>query len=333
MPNTDWHQLDHSTQEAAIQWLLRGDPAIVHQTLRDILHAPVEACDEVRTQIATLGWGADLLHQRNPMDHTWSGKMYSPKWTSTHYTLLLLKNLEIQPLPEIVDSCLLLLKNGFWKDGGINFWSTLKHSEICISGMVLGILSFFEVKDERTDALLNFLLDNQMPDGGWNCEVFKGATHSSFHTTLSVMEGLWEYQLHEKNRSKEILQAHKRAAGFICDHRLFQSHRTGKIVDPKMVRFTFPTYWRYDILRMLDHFRLCKYPPTEAMQDAVDILQSKMSFQGEWKLASPYSGRTFFSFEKVGQPSRWITLKSIRVLNWWNQPLRDDEMRGDGRLN
>ncbi len=315
----NWFELATPVHDQVIAWLLEGDPAIQYQTRRDLLQAPAAELEQTRARIALEGWGAQLLSQRSPADRMWSGHLYSPKWTSTHYSLLLLKDLEIQPLPEIADSCLLLLEKGLWQDGGINFWRSIKHSEVCVTGMLLSMLAFFGVQDDRCDQLADFLLRTQMPDGGWNCNIFQGATHSSLHSTLSVIEGLQEYQHRFQQRVDEIMLAHQRALNFVSAHRLYRSHRTGEIIDPQMINFTFPAYWRYDILRMLDHLQKWNQPPVEAMQDAINILTGKMTETGQWKLARRYSGKIYFPIETVGQPSRWITLKTIRVLNWWNK--------------
>src|SRR5687767_12961522 len=186
--------------DRAIQWLLDGDPAIRWQTLRDLVGAGDRTVERERRKVARDGWGARLLARQDP-EGTWAGGkssdggLYSPKWISTTYTMLLLRDLGLPSTNrQARKACTLLLDRGLQRDGGINYgWRG--QSETCITGMVLSILSYFEYDDDRLEILADHLLGEQMPDGGWNCQRRYGATHSSVHTTISVLEGLRLYEL------------------------------------------------------------------------------------------------------------------------------------------
>jgi len=156
-----------------------------------------------------------------------------------------------------------------------------------------------------------------MKDGGWNCQSYKGAKHGSFHTTISVLEGLMEYQKSIKPRSKTISNSENKGIEFLLVHRLFMSHKTSKIVDGKMTRFSFPTRWRYDVLRALDFLQGYNVPKDERMNEAFELVLKRRDKDGKWKLQNRHSGKTFFEMEKVGKPSRWNTLRALRVLKWW----------------
>jgi len=163
--------------------------------------------------------------------------------------------------PQAQVGCTRLLDDSFYKDGGINYSpKTLHCSELCITGMVLSILSHFRYPDERVRSLADHLLREQMADGGWNCESYKGATHSSFHTTISVLEGLRNFAAFSPHRAKEVRAAQELAREFLLIHHLFRSHRTGAVVDSRMTRFPFPPRWHYDILRALDYFQSVEAP-------------------------------------------------------------------------
>jgi hypothetical protein len=165
--------------------------------------------------------------------------------------------------------------------------------------------------------IVEHLLGQQMADGGWNCERPKGATHSSFHTTISVLEGLHEYGLAYPAQVDVMRDSVLRAHEFLLLHRLYRSHRTGEVADPAMARITFPPRWRYDFLRGLDYFRWAGAAPDERMSDAIALLRSKQTPDGRWKLGANWPGRVFFEMEKVGEASRWNTLRALRVLRWW----------------
>ena len=307
-----------------IEWLLQGDPSIRWQTLRDLTDANEEAVQTERQKIATEGWGARLLALQEDSG-MWGGGVYTPKWKSTTYTMLLLRRLGLDPKnAQTQKGCQLLLEKGFYRDGGINYFRSLKHSETCVTGMILSILAYFGYQDERVDILVEHLLAQQMPDGGWNCQSYKGATHSSFHTTIIVLEGLWEFEKRTDFKLKELTQSQRRGCEFLLAHRLYRSHQTGEIVDPRMTRFSFPPRWRYDILRALDYFQAIKLPYNDRMSDALEIVRKKQQQDGTWVLQNRHSGKTFFEMERVGKPSRWNTLRALRVLCWFERCIMRD---------
>lgn len=307
-------------ESSVLNWLLDGDPAIRWQVLADLQDADPAQVAAERQRVAQAGWGARLLALQTP-DGQWGGGIYSPKWTSTTYTLLLLRDFGLPPeTPQAQAACRLLLESGFYRDGGINFFPrTLKHSETCITGMLLSMLAVFRYPDERREALAAHLLQQQLPDGGWNCESYKGATHSSFHTTLSVMEGLWAYLQFEPAQAAAVQAAHRRGREFLLAHRLYRSHRTGEIAHPALTRFSFPPRWRYDVLRALDHFQACQAEYDPRLEDALALLRQRRQPDGTWKLQNKHPGREHFALETIGQPSRWNTLRALRVLRWWQK--------------
>ncbi|MBI3268239.1 MAG: hypothetical protein HYZ53_04400 [Planctomycetes bacterium] len=302
---------------SAVDWLLDGDPAIRWQVLKDLRKTPARAWRAERRRVGTEGWGARLLSLRRPDGH-WGEAAYRPKWTCTTYTLLLLRRLGLEPgHPVARDACRRLLDEGLLPDRGVNFAGKAKRGETCITGMVLGLATGFGLEDPRVEALVGFLLDERMSDGGWNCRRAGGATHSSFHTTLSVLEALRAYAEGGGPRAKETAAAEAGAREFLLAHRLYKSHRTGEVVDPKMTRLAFPPQWRYDVLRGLEYFATCGAPRDARLEDGIDLLLSKRAEDGSWPLEALHAGKLHFVLERVGAPSRWNTLRALRVLRWW----------------
>jgi hypothetical protein len=298
------------------EWLLAGDPAIRWQTLRDLTNAPTKTVEREREKVATEGWGAHLL-KRQTKDGTWGGGLYTPKWKSTTYTTLLLRDLGLAPRNRKARrACALLLDQGIRPDGGIDYGS--RQSETCITGMILSILSYFHYDDERLDTIAGHLLGQQMEDGGWNCRRPRGATHASMHTTISVLEGLRMYEKHRRRRTRAIRSAQLQGREFLLRHRLFRSHRTGEVIKRDFVRLAHPPRWHYDILRALDYFREVGAPRDERLGDAISLLKEKRRADGRWRLEHRYRGQVFFEMERLGTPSRWNTLRAMRVLRWWD---------------
>ncbi len=219
-------------------------------------------------------------------------------------------------------ACAVLLDGGFQRDGGINYGTWAKwtgRSETCVTGMVLSILSYFEHDDDRLDTIADHLVAQQMPDGGWNCRRPSGATHASVHTTISVLEGLRLYELHRGREVGDVRAAQRRGREFLSVHRLFRSHRTGDIIKPAFSRFAFPPRWHYDILRALDYFQATNAPRDPRLAEAIDIVRSSPRKDGRWSLQHSHRGKTYFALERLGAPSRWNTLRALRVLRWWDR--------------
>jgi hypothetical protein len=316
-----------SKQTTEVQWLLDGDPAIRWQTQLDLVGAAKSTVERERGKVAREGWGSRLLALQDPQG-TWAGGqtsdkgLYSPKWTSTTYTMLLLRDFGLSPASHRArKACTILLDKGIQPDGGVNFglWANwLRRGETCITGMVLSILSYFKYNDDRLDTIADHLLEVQMPDGGWNCQRPQGATHSSVHTTISALEGLWHYELHRGGEISAIRQAQERGREFLLAHRLFRSHRTGEVIKPVFTRFAFPPRWHYDVLRGLDYFQAVDAPRDPRLADAIDLVHRSRCEDGRWLLQNSFKGKVYFELEHLGQPSRWNTLRALRVLKWWN---------------
>jgi hypothetical protein len=311
--------------DATTEWLLEGDPAIRWQAL-ELAGSTGRTIASERQRLGREGWGARLLALQDP-EGTWAGGLssdgglYSPKWISTTYTMLLLRDFGLPPTNRKVHkACAQLIEQGLQRDGGINYgWRG--RSETCITGMILSILSYFNYTDQRIDILVDYLLEEQMRDGGWNCRRDHGATHSSVHTTISALEGLHHYERYSKRKAREVKAALGRGREFLLVHRLFRSHRTNEIIKPILMRFSFPPRWHYDILRALDHFQSVNAPRDPRLSEAIEIVRTSQDKEGRWPLHNSYKGKTYFELERVGSPSRWNTLRALRVLKWWD---RDD---------
>jgi hypothetical protein len=310
--------------ENVFQWLLDGDPAIRWQTLRDLMGASQRTIERERSKVAREGWGARLLAKQDAQG-TWAGGrssdggLYSPKWISTTYTMLLLRDLGLPAYNRHArKACAHLLDGGLQRDGGINYgWRGW--SETCITGMVLSILSAFECDDDRLEQIATYLLEQQMPDGGWNCRRSFGAAHSSVHTTISVLEGLRLYEILHRRKSRLVEAAQQRGREFLLIHRLFRSDRTGQIIKPVFLRFAFPPRWHYDVLRALDYFQAVGAPRDSRLAEAIEIVENARSPDGRWPLQHSWKGKTYFQLERLGLPSRWNTVRALRVLRWWGQ--------------
>ena len=300
-----------------ISWLLEGDVSIQFQTNRDLLN--IERSD-LQKLIESNGWGFKFLSLRKSNKH-WGLAFYHPKWISTHYTLLDLKNLNISksciPIKESLDFILNTEKR---EDGGISPFGKKQICDVCVNGMALNYLCYFKMDEKRLESIVDFILSEKMMDGGFNCESnFKGARHSSLHTTISVLEGILEYKNNGYSyRLNELVQAEKESREFILLHRLFRSDKTGQIIDKKMLNFTFPTRWRYDIYRALDYFQRAQVDYDERMSDAIEILLKKRTKENIWKLQAYHPGKIHFKMEDAGKQSRYNTLRALRILNHFN---------------
>lgn len=302
-----------------IAWLLEGDVSIQYQVHRDLFATEKP---HLRDRIATEGWGTQFLSFRKKEGH-WGQRFYQPKWISTHYTILDLRNLAIsQNNKEIGQSISQVIQSLKGPDGGIFPIGTEKKSDVCVNGMFLNYAAYFRTKEENLKSIVDFLLSEHMKDGGFNCNSNReGAIHSSMHSTISVLEGILEYAKNGYRYRLERLQesAHK-SRTFLLQHRLFRSDRTGNIIDKKMLMLSYPSRWKYDILRALDYFQSAGINYDPRMHDALDILKKKRRKDNKWPVQAKHPGQTHFDMEKTGGPSRWNTLRALRVLKLFGDP-------------
>jgi len=296
-----------------INWLLAGDVSIQYQVHRDLLSTER---NDIRSKITTEGWGAKFLSNRRPDGH-WGLKFYQPKWTSSHYTLLDLRNLGIDPFqPLILESIDKIATEEKGPDGGINPSGTINDSDVCLNGMFLNYASYFKTEEEKLKSVIDFILSQKMVDGGFNCRLNRsGAKHSSLHSTLSVLEGITEYEFNGYTyRLKELKKVEQSSKEFILIHQLFLSDRTGNIINKDFLRLPYPSRWRYDILKALDYFQYSSTKWDDRMKPAIEVLLKKRNKDLTWNLQAKHPGQVHFEMEKAGRPGRWNTLRVLRVL-------------------
>jgi hypothetical protein len=303
---------------STLDWLLNGDIAIQYQVHRDLLGANRP---DLQARIASEGWGDRFLAARNPDGH-WGRGFYQPKWISTHYTLLDLRHLCLAPgHPQALETIHLILDQSKDAQGSINpHRSPNAPSDACINGMFLTYACYFGVEAEPLRSIIDYLIPQQMPDGGFNCErEYRSPVHSSVHTTLSALEGIHAYLANGYiYRQVELERIAGQAREFLLQHQLFRSHRSGEVIDPKMLLLSYPSRWRYDILRALDHFQSARVSYDPRLQPALDVLIKKQRSDGRWPVQAKHPGQVHFDMEGTGQPSRWNTLRALRVVRHYS---------------
>lgn len=305
-----------------LDWLLDSDPAIRWQILRDLTDAPSDEILAERERVATHGWGARLLVLQGT-DGQWDGGTYWPAndddpnsqpWTATTYSLLLLRDFGLDPVsPEARHAITLVRDNSRWEAGNQLFFEG--EIEPCINGMTVALGAYF---GENVDPVVERLGREQLADGGWNCEAERGSRRSSFHTTICVLEALLEHE-RSTGGTSQSRQARRRGEEYLLERVLLRRKSSGEVVSPDWLQYSYPTRWYYDVLRGLDYFRATGRNPDERMSEAVDVVRSKQQPNGTWLLENTHPGRVHFALEDGdGQPSRWNTLRALRIVKWFD---------------
>ena len=307
-----------------MNWLLDSDPALRWQVLNQLTGVPATEVAAERARVATEGWGARILALCDE-DGQWAGGACFPgdfrgdfsqgqPWTSTFPTLVLLRELGIDPAAGPVRRIIDLVRlNCRWEHAGQAFFDG--EVEPCINGRVVALGVYFGVP---VDGIVTRLLGEQLSDGGWNCEAENGSVRSSFHTTMCVLDGLLAYE-QATGGTPELVAARRRGEEYLLERRLYRRLSTGEVVDPDWLRFSFPTQWHYDVLRCLDHFRAVGAEPDPRLAEAISLVHAKRQPDGTWLLENTHRGAVHFTMEADdGAPSRWNTLRALRVLNWYD---------------
>jgi hypothetical protein len=310
---------------SVVDWLLDSDPAIRWQVLRDLTDAPPDVVAAERARVATEGWGARLLALRDD-DGQWAGGACFPgpgrrtqtegqPWTSTFPTLELLREFGLDPSSkEALDAIAKVRDNCRWEYAGEPFFSG--EVEPCINGRTVALGAYF---GEDVGGIVERLLGEQLDDGGWNCETENGSVRSSFATTLCVLDGLLAYE-RAVCATPAAVEARRHGEEYLLERKLFRRLSTGEVVNPAWLQFSFPTRWHYDVLRALDYFRAVGDPPDSRIHEAVDLLRSKQLPDGAWLLENTHPGEVHFELDDGdGRPSRWNTLRALRVLRWYEK--------------
>jgi hypothetical protein len=302
-----------------IDWLLDSDPSIRWQVMRDLSHEPADVVAAERAKVATEGWGARLLALQAP-DGRWSGRPWSQDWTDTFHVLELLRRFGLDPESEQARRAVgLVREHTTWRDPDFETpWADNRffegEVEPCINGNVVADGAYFGVD---VTPLVERLLGEQLPDGGWNCEVENGATVSSFGTTINVLEGLLEYE-RATGDTPDVRAARRRGEEYMLERRLFRRKSTGEIIDPIWLRFSFPHWYFYDVLRGLDYLRDTGDTPDQRVAEAIGVVEDNRDADGRWPLQNVHEGEAHFEMEEgEGKPSRWNTLRALRVLDWF----------------
>ena len=305
-----------------IDWLLDSDASIRWQVMRDLTHEPADVIAAERSRVATEGWGARLLALQAP-DGRWGGRPWSQDWTDTFHVLELLRRFGLDPGSDGARRAIGLVRERVVWRGGAPVetpWADNRffegEVEPCINGNVVETGAYFGVD---MTPLVDRLLGEQLPDGGWNCEVENGAIVSSFGTTINVLEGLLEHE-RAVGGSAEVADARRRGEEYMLERRLFRRKSTGEVIDPRWLQFSFPHWYFYDVLRALDYLRDAEVTPDERVADAIGIVESIRDPDGRWPLQNVHAGESHFEMEDgEGKPSRWNTLRALRVLDWFAQ--------------
>jgi hypothetical protein len=309
-----------------LDWLLDADPSIRWQALRDLADAEPDVVAAERARVAREGWGARILALEGD-DGLWEGGALFPArngqplpwdrsegqpWTATAYSLEDLRVLGVEPdEPRVRRAVELVRANGRWEHAGQPLFEG--EVEPCINGMVVALGAYY---GQDVDAVVDRLVGDQLADGGWNCEVENGSVRSSFHTTIRVLEGLIAHE-HATGGSAAATAARRAGEAYLLDRALLRRRSTGEVVDPLFLRLAFPTRWHYDVLRGLEYFRSTGERPDPRVDEAVGVVLSKRQPDGTWRLEHTHKGAVHFALDDgVGRPSRWNTLRALRVLRW-----------------
>jgi hypothetical protein len=311
-----------------VEWLLDSDPAIRWQVMRDLTGASADEVAAERARVATEGAGARLLALQ-AADGRWGGAAWNRGWSSTMHVLMLLRDLGLDPASDQAGRAVGLVRDGVtWKgcapeecDGNPFFAGEV---EPCINGQVAAVGAYF---GQDVGGIVDRLLGEQLSDGGWNCEAANGSTRSSFNTTICVLEALLEHEL-QVGSSPEVTAARLRGQEYLLERRLFRRRSTGAVIDcdrkggpgggrPAWTRFAFPTWWHYDVLRGLEYLRRAGVAPDERVAEAIDLVESRRDGDGRWPLDVRYPGEMPVETDDgEGRPSRWNTLRALRVMDW-----------------
>ncbi len=322
-----------TTDPRVLEWLLDSDPALRWQVERDLADSPPEVWQATRAQVATEGFGAQLLAHQDA-DGQWGGGAHFPAgffddpanqnagqpWVATSWSLKNLREWGVDAAA-LGDTAVRLEENCRWEYDELPFWGG--EVDVCINSFTLASGAWLGVD---MTALAAWFGEHRLTDGGWNCEAEEGppeqrSTRSSFHSTLNAVRGLLEYE--KLTGDASVRAARHGGEEYLLSRRLMNRAGTGEPVGSWVTEFVYPNHWRYSALAALDHFREAALhegtPPDPRLADAVDAVRAQRTPEGTWLQAGRLPGRVWFHVDvDEDEPSKWLTLFATRVLEWWD---------------
>lgn len=302
---------------STVQWLLAGDTAVQCQTWRDVLG---DEHPDLEQEVALDGDAATILSAQRPDGH-WGRGFYQPKWTCSHYSLLELRDLGVSPTHPACVKTVALLTREKGEDGGVNPSGDIREADVCLNGMFLAYASHFRADAAALESVVDFVLSQQMADGGFNCRLNRsGARTASVHSTTSVIDGLATYaRQNYAYRSSDVRSAILGASGTLLARRLYQRRSDHEPISAEFTRLHHPPRWHFDVLRGLDVLRAAQLPWDPRLEDALRVIESRRRHDGRWAATSQYPGQTHITYPPAGSPSRWVTLRALRVLRHYRR--------------
>jgi hypothetical protein len=316
---------------ALLGWLRDADPALRWQVERDLLCEPPEVWEATRATIATTGFGARLLALQDP-DGQWAGGAYFPAdfdgpepaegsgqpWTATTWTLNSLREWGLEPaVLRERRTAELLAENSRWEYENLPYWGG--EVDCCINASTVsnGLWLGADIT-----GIVDWFLEHQLPDGGWNCEWTEGSQRSSFHSTLNSLKGLLAHDV-ATGGTDATRAARRSGEEYLLERGLFRRLSTGAPVAPWVAYFSYPFRWFYNVLNAAEYFRQASLldgaTPDPRMADAIELIRAARQPDGTWLQARRHPGRVWFEVDvPAGEPSKWLTLSGTRVLTWWD---------------
>ncbi|MCJ7737030.1 MAG: hypothetical protein MUQ10_06900 [Anaerolineae bacterium] len=283
--------------------------------MKDVQDIEETIYSQERQKLASKGWCAELLRLQDK-DGLWNGSLYSGKWISTTYTLYLLKILGLSPFNhQALAACDQLFTQGIYHQQEIRISRNQEHQDLGVTGLILSLCCYFGYHQDQLHSVAEFLIDAQCRDGNWLPDRSESSTAYTFETTLIVLEGLLQYRNRYSVEDRRLSEAEENGQEYLLKHELYLAG--GKAIKKQWTTFSFPPYWFYDVLTVLEYFRCLRTNRDKRMQAGIDLINAKQNRHGTWNLGSKHPGKTHFEMERPREPSRWNTLRALRVLEWW----------------
>lgn len=303
-----------------VGWLLDSDPALRWQVERDLVGAPEEVWRATRARVAVEGFGARLLAEQGA-DGMWGGGAFFPAgfdgkedgqpWTATTWSLTSLREWGLDPRVLVARGTVELLADGCrWDYQGLPYWGG--EVDCCINAWTLANGVWLGAPVE---GIAEWFGEHQLGDGGWNCEWVEGSVRSSFHSTLNSLKGLLAYEV----ATGRVVGARERGEEYLLERELFRRLSTGDVVGEWATTFRSPFRWGYSVLNAMEYFRAAGRKDPR-MAGAVAIIREARQDDGTWLQGGRHPGRVWFEIDVAeGEPSKWLTLQALRVLEWWER--------------
>ena len=327
----NWNDWKARLNADPLPWLLEVDeanPGVRYFALRDLLDRAADDPDVVAAQAAVMRTGPvpAILDAQYP-DGYWikPGSIYSPKYRATVWQVAFLAQLGADGRDERVRRAVEYTFDHAQATNGVFSYTGRPSGAIhCLWGnLTRALLDLGYWGDERLERAIDLLARSSTGDGydryyrsGVQAPGFVCSANYGLPCGWGAVRVLWALnRVPAAERTPAVEAAIETSTDFLLSYDVARADYPYKErISSSWFKFGYPLGYVTDVLLNLEALVETGYGGDPRLAEAVDLVLSRQDAQGRWKMTYSYNGKMWADIEVKGQPSKWVTLRAVRML-------------------